>query len=204
MKKRLILKVLGLLLLLPMFSGCNDTDDVAGIFTGKTWKLTYITKANGHGWYNFPDIADESNVMEYINGKKTFMLVFSGSVEDDIIQGTFTGSGAINTNGTWSANGKNQEFGMKVKKELLSTAKTVSPKRSWKGGEKQILTKDRTAGTCIFIIRLIKKTSAWYSLQTKIRTETRWTRKRNNWNWTNVTYVWQAYGRKTLIASVVR
>lgn len=90
MKKRLILKVLGLLLLLPMFSGCNDTDDVAGIFTGKTWKLTYITKANGHGWYNFPDIADESNVMEYINGKKTFMLVFSGSVEDDIIQGTFT------------------------------------------------------------------------------------------------------------------
>lgn len=46
MKKRLILKVLGLLLLLPMFSGCNDTDDVAGIFTGKTWKLTYITKAN--------------------------------------------------------------------------------------------------------------------------------------------------------------
>lgn len=116
MKKRLILKVLGLLLLLPMFSGCNDTDDVAGIFTGKTWKLTYITKANGHGWYNFPDIADESNVMEYINGKKTFMLVFSGSVEDDIIQGTFTGSGAINTNGTWSANGKNQEFGMKVEK----------------------------------------------------------------------------------------
>lgn len=67
-------------------------------------------------WYNFPDIADESNVMEYINGKKTFMLVFSGSVEDDIIQGTFTGSGAINTNGTWSANGKNQEFGMKVEK----------------------------------------------------------------------------------------
>ena len=116
MKKRLIPKVLGLLLLLPMFSGCNDTDDVAGIFTGKTWKLTYITKANGHGWYNFPDIADESNVMEYINGKKTFMLVFSGSVEDDIIQGTFTGSGAINTNGTWSANGKNQEFGMKVEK----------------------------------------------------------------------------------------
>lgn len=56
MKKRLILKVLGLLLLLPMFSGCNDTDDVAGIFTGKTWKLTYITKANGHGWYKFADV----------------------------------------------------------------------------------------------------------------------------------------------------
>ena len=83
MKKRLILKVLGLLLLLPMFSGCNDTDDVAGIFTGKTWKLTYITKANGHGWYKFADV-DDSNIMEYADGKKTFMLVFSGTVEDDI------------------------------------------------------------------------------------------------------------------------
>lgn len=203
MKKRLILKVLGLLLLLPMFSGCNDTDDVAGIFTGKTWKLTYITKANGHGWYNFPDIADESNVMEYINGKKTFMLVFSGSVEDDIIQGTFTGSGAINTNGTWSANGKNQEFGMKVEKGTPIDSKDRIAEKILEGMRKAN-SYDRTAGTCIFIIRLIKKTSAWYSLQTKIRTETRWTRKRNNWNWTNVTYVWQAYGRKTLIASVVR
>lgn len=73
-----------------MFSGCNDTDDVAGIFTGKTWKLTYITKANGHGWYKFADV-DDSNIMEYADGKKTFMLVFSGTVEDDIIQGTFTG-----------------------------------------------------------------------------------------------------------------
>lgn len=82
MKKRLILKVLGLLLLLPMFSGCNDTDDVAGIFTGKTWKLTYITKANGHGWYKFADV-DDSNIMEYADGKKTFMLVFSGTVEDN-------------------------------------------------------------------------------------------------------------------------
>jgi hypothetical protein len=27
-----------------------------------------------------------------------------------------SGSGAINANGTWSANGKNQEFGMKVEK----------------------------------------------------------------------------------------
>lgn len=53
MKKRLILKVLGLLLLLPMFSGCNDTDDVAGIFTGKTWKLTYITVKDSHQMFNF-------------------------------------------------------------------------------------------------------------------------------------------------------
>lgn len=203
MKKRLILKVLGLLLLLPMFSGCNDTDDVAGIFTGKTWKLTYITKANGHGWYKFADV-DDSNIMEYADGKKTFMLVFSGTVEDDIIQGTFTGSGAINTNGTWSANGKNQEFGMKVEKGTPIDSKDRIAEKILEGMKKQILTKDRTAGTYIFITRLIKRTSVSYSLQTKTRIETRWTRKRNNWNWTNVTYVWQASGRKTLIASAVR
>ena len=41
--KRSIFQIVGLLLLLPLFSGCNDSDDVAAIFTGKTWKLNYIT-----------------------------------------------------------------------------------------------------------------------------------------------------------------
>ncbi len=113
MKKRLILKVLGLLLLLPMFSGCNDTDDVAGIFTGKTWKLTYITKANGHGWYKFADV-DDSNIMEYADGRK-LSCWFSGTVEDDIIQGTFTGSGASTPTEPGVRTAK-PEFGMKVER----------------------------------------------------------------------------------------
>ena len=37
-----------LLLMLPFVCGCNDSDDVNGIFTGKVWKLTYITKKNDH------------------------------------------------------------------------------------------------------------------------------------------------------------
>ena len=45
---RNISKILGLLLLLPLFTGCNDSDDVAAIFTGKTWKLNYITVDGGH------------------------------------------------------------------------------------------------------------------------------------------------------------
>jgi len=44
---RNISKILGLLLLLPLFTGCNDSDDVAAIFTGKTWKLNYITVDGG-------------------------------------------------------------------------------------------------------------------------------------------------------------
>ena len=45
--KKQILKYIGILfaiMLIPALSGCNDTDDVQKIFTGKTWKMTYITK----------------------------------------------------------------------------------------------------------------------------------------------------------------
>ena len=49
---RNISKILGLLLLLPLFTGCNDSDDVAAIFTGKTWKLNYITVDGGHDMFS--------------------------------------------------------------------------------------------------------------------------------------------------------
>ena len=39
--------------MLPLFSGCNDSDDVAAIFTGKTWKLNYITVDGGHEMFGF-------------------------------------------------------------------------------------------------------------------------------------------------------
>ena len=51
--KRSIFQIVGLLLLLPLFSGCNDSDDVAAIFTGKTWKLNYITVDGGHEMFGF-------------------------------------------------------------------------------------------------------------------------------------------------------
>lgn len=49
--KKQILKYIGILfaiMLIPTLSGCNDTDDVQKIFTGKTWKMTYITKKGEH------------------------------------------------------------------------------------------------------------------------------------------------------------
>lgn len=51
--KKSIFQIIGLLLLLPLFSGCNDSDDVAAIFTGKTWKLNYITVDGGHEMFGF-------------------------------------------------------------------------------------------------------------------------------------------------------
>ena len=32
-----------MLSLLPLLSGCDNEDDVVGIFTGKTWKLSRLT-----------------------------------------------------------------------------------------------------------------------------------------------------------------
>ena len=57
-----------LLLMLPFVSGCNDSDDVNGIFTGKVWKLTYITKKNEHKPYDFWGDKDkyEQSIKNYI------------------------------------------------------------------------------------------------------------------------------------------
>lgn len=48
--KRLIRNIFCMLLmfsLLPLLSGCDNEDDVIGIFTGKTWKLSISVKVTG-------------------------------------------------------------------------------------------------------------------------------------------------------------
>ncbi|WP_303004171.1 DUF4847 family protein [Bacteroides congonensis] len=110
--KKNIFQIVGLFLLLPLFAGCNDTDDLSEIFIRK-WKLTYITKPNEHKWYSFPGI-DNSNYDEYYKGEKSFILTLSGIETDNEIQGTFIGEGSVNAGGTWNANGKNQQFNMTV------------------------------------------------------------------------------------------
>lgn len=55
-KKQKKMKYKYLLLLFLMFffvSGCNDLDDVNGIFIGKVWKLMYIIKKNEYKFYDF-------------------------------------------------------------------------------------------------------------------------------------------------------
>lgn len=122
MKKRMLYRALWLLLLLPMFSGCNDSDDLAGIFIGKTWKLTYITKVNGNKWYKFADV-DGGNYEKYFNGSYVFTLTFNGEETDNTIKGTFVGAGSVEASGTWNANGKNQEFRMNVSAATATDSK---------------------------------------------------------------------------------
>ena len=99
-----------LTLVIPFLSGCNDTDDVQKIFTGKTWKMTYITKKNEHSWYKFTDVS-EAIYKSYdpINGTKAFKIAFTGSTEDNIIRGEFSGSGSVTFTGTWQADATSYE-----------------------------------------------------------------------------------------------
>lgn len=106
-----------LVLLLPLLSGCNDTDDVQKIFTGKTWKLNYITTKNEHKMFDFwgNDEAARKKSMDELAKKGTYLVNFSGSTTDDIITGTLSGTVIIsNLSGTWSANAKSQDFKAKV------------------------------------------------------------------------------------------
>lgn len=114
MKKRRIYNTLWLLLLLPLFSGCNDTDDVAAIFTGKTWKLNYITVDGEHEMVDFwgADAKQREESYKELNKEGTYNVVFEGIPEGEMINGNIRGTLIKNNNfeGTWSANGKTNSF----------------------------------------------------------------------------------------------
>ena len=107
--KRSIFQIVGLLLLLPLFSGCNDSDDLQGIFTGKTWKLTYINLKDKGGWMNG---FSEKSIKILSENQESYTITFTGTEEDNrISNGAVKGSIiTADLTGTWSANGKNNEF----------------------------------------------------------------------------------------------
>ena len=107
--KRSIFQIVGLLLLLPLFSGCNDSDDVQGIFTGKTWKLTYIDLKDKGGWMNG---FSEKSIKILSENQESYTITFTGTEEDNRISNGAVKGKIITADltGTWSANGKNNEF----------------------------------------------------------------------------------------------
>lgn len=91
--KRSIFQIVGLLLLLPLFSGCNDSDDVAAIFTGKTWKLNYITVDGGHEMFGFWENEEQEKAsIKELNKNGTYNIVFDGTVDGDVINGNIKGT----------------------------------------------------------------------------------------------------------------
>ena len=113
MKKNLFL-LISWLMLIPVQSGCNDSDDVAVIFTGKNWKLNYITVDGGHEMFDFwgTDQTGRTKSYQELEKKGSYNLVFEGVEEGDKIQGNINGTVVANfaLTGKWSANGKNNQF----------------------------------------------------------------------------------------------
>lgn len=118
------------ILLIPVLSGCNDTDDVQKIFTGKTWKMTNITrgKKDQGRWFAFPGVSDAVyESYDPINGSRAFRLSFEGSTLDDVISGKFNSvsPSSITINGTWSANARSNEFHADIEKSSSSNGDTL-------------------------------------------------------------------------------
>lgn len=110
-------KYLLLLLILPFMSGCSNADDVSGIFTGKIWKLTYITEKNKYVPYDFwGDKGKHEQSIKYINKEGSYTVKFEGETTDDVIRGkcsvTLYSTSCL---GTWNANGENNSFSASVK-----------------------------------------------------------------------------------------
>lgn len=114
--KKNIFQIVGLFLLLPLFAGCNDSDDITAIFTGKTWKLNYITEDGGHEMFNFwgsDNVARTKSYEELEKNASSYNIVFDGIAEEDIIHnGTIRGNviKSFSLEGSWNANGKDNSF----------------------------------------------------------------------------------------------
>ena len=145
--KKNIFQIIGLLLLLPLFSGCNDSDDVAAIFTGKTWKLTYITADGRHQMADFWDNeAERKKSMELLEKKGNYNVEFEGITDGDQIKGNIGGSVIeLPLTGTWIANGKDNKFkanitdgkdgGDKLAKNFLERLRNAT---SYEGDQKNL------------------------------------------------------------------
>lgn len=106
---------LWLLLCLPfLLGGCNDEDDVLEIFTGKTWKLSYISAEGNHKWIDLWGDNDTAykNSMKLLETEGTFTLGFAGSDATEAgAGGTLTGQGVnVKINGTWQADGESRKL----------------------------------------------------------------------------------------------
>lgn len=108
--------ILSLLLLLPVLSACDQTDDVIEIFTGKTWKLTGIYyKGGGNDWCMdyWSNQSDKDASDKLFEKAGNFTIRFTGVENGDEALGEYEGyvtNSAIK--GKWTANGKNNSFGI--------------------------------------------------------------------------------------------
>lgn len=98
---------------LPFLSACDETDDTAAIFLGKTWKLTNVFTGATHIATDYWDDEDSKNASyELLEGSSNFTITFASTIIDGAdISGTYNGKAANRTvSGEWYANGKSNVF----------------------------------------------------------------------------------------------
>lgn len=111
--------ILLLTLAMPLLVGCNNHDDVEGIFTDKTWKMTFIALEGQTKQFDFWNGDDNARrlSMERLGKENNFNLNFEGNSDDSLIKGTFSGRGVNTTvSGSWSANGENNALSFALSK----------------------------------------------------------------------------------------
>lgn len=115
MKMKKKLTYLLLLLLLPLLGGCDTEDNVLEIFTGKTWKLTYIALEGQHQMFDFwnENTGAAQRSLQLLEQGSTFIIEFNGSETADYVGGDFEAQ-AVNRSitGNWAANGASRELSL--------------------------------------------------------------------------------------------
>ena len=105
--------LLFLLLLFPLLSGCNNTDDLSSIFLGKTWKLTDILEkdlSSSSDYWNGNQSA-ESTSRELVKQGDNCTITFNGTIAGNTINGKISGRATSTTfSGTWRADGESRTF----------------------------------------------------------------------------------------------
>lgn len=98
-----------------LLSSCDQADDVSGIFTGKTWKLTNVFWDDGSSpsrpiWDSW-SAEEKKQSEELLMTKGNFYLRFDGLETDGTIDGSFNGRAtSTSVNGKWRADGKSHTF----------------------------------------------------------------------------------------------
>ena len=98
------------LLTLTALNGCSKEDDVKIIFTGKTWKMSYIfregnPKAYVNFWGEDREAEAKSIATQKLDGN--YELEFSGTEIDGAFNGSLSGKGvSASFKGTWRADGE--------------------------------------------------------------------------------------------------
>lgn len=115
MKQNKTLTYLMFLVMLLLLGSCDTEDNVLEIFTGKTWKLTYIALEGQHQMFDFwnEDTDAARRSLQLLEQGSTFIIEFNGSETADYVGGDFEAQ-AVNRSitGNWAANGASRELSL--------------------------------------------------------------------------------------------